>query len=318
MEIMLFTHLSFDFICFLMISHTVFHPCSFLSYCIVCSNLSTQAIIPSPPLGSPETPPQQRRALEVRGTGQLAVRDLFRAIFYGSGTLDFTIHVQLNILLSTTVHCTQSFSPRQVSFITWPVIFLLIFLIILFSSVILFKQNICQDNNVIVMSENVSNQEVETPCVCGRKSTTDRPRYGVDPVIFKSNCHCTFWQNLWNSCFVSGTHVIPCYTWFVLVSYGFSVFSVSYGWANFRRPAAPAAPPIAITGPAECPYEAGRFGTLASSIQLNNHSDYRFLAVFFFVVHWCFFCSLVNFWKNFLGIPKKMQLGYSNQTHVNM
>lgn len=114
---------------------------------------------------------------------------------------------------------------------------------------------------------------------------------------------CTFWHSFWNSCFVSGTHVIPCYTWFVLVSYGFSVFSVSYGWANFRRPAAPAAPPIAITGPAECPYEAGRFGTLASSIQLNNHSDYRFLAVFFFVVHWCFFLFFGEFLEYFFGDP---------------
>lgn len=223
---MLFTHLSFHLICFLMVSHTVFSSLQF-------PQLLHRLLKPFHPGNNPFSTARvsgDTTATEA-GVGGQRYRSVSGPRPFSS---NFTVaihlispcmYIQLNILLSTTVHCTQSFSPRQVSFITWPVIFLLIFFI-LFSSVILFKQNICQDNDVIVMSENVSNQEVETPCVCGRKSTTNRPRYGVDPVIFKSNCHCTFWHNFWNSCFVSATHVIPCYTWVRSGVIRFSGFSV--------------------------------------------------------------------------------------------
>lgn len=158
------------------------------------------------------------------------------------------------------------------------------------------------------MSENVSNQEVETPCVCGRKSTTDRPRYGVDPVIFKSNCHCTFWQNFWNSCFVSGTHAIPCYTWFVLVSYGFFGFQCKLWMGVLEKPASSCT--------AENSQGLQNVLMKLAVLELWRHPAQP-LPIGFAVV---FCCSLMffffgEFWR-IMGIPKKMQLGYSNRTHV--
>ena len=96
----------------------------------------------------------------------------------------------------------------------------------------------------------------------------------------KANCHCTFWHNFWNSCFVSGTHA-QFYTWFVLVSYGFQCkLWMGVDW----RPAAP------LWNHQGLQNVLMKLAVLELwfGIQLNNHSELSVFAVGFFVVPWCF------------------------------
>ena len=102
----------------------------------------------------------------------------------------------------------------------------------------------------------------------------------------------------------------PCYTMLYLVRSG-----VSYGWANFRRPANPAAAAVKSQGLQNVLMKLAVL-ELWFGIQLNNHSELSVLPCFFLLL-FTDVCCLLNL-EELWGSPKKMQLGYSNQTHVNM